>query len=375
MLKIQKKLIFFDAAQFPKATFTDEGFLKADAIITRSGVFNYELASGKKISVFRPPQEVFSDESMESMKMVPLTNGHPPTRTRLLDSKTAKTFTVGHLGETITNENNRNLRGKLIVTDAKTIDEIKSGKRQLSYGYTADLCEESGFFDGQPYTHVHKNIKGNHVAIVSQGRMGSNAAIVLDGADAIQISNFNEEEDNTMSQNLQTVVLDGIEYQAAPEVTSALEKVTGELETVKAELTNTKVVLDEKTAKIDALQQASDDFSKRDISAEVTEATNKRFGLLNTVKSVFGDEIYAKVQAFTDHDIKCEVLQPLYKDKDLKKESGVYLDTLFDATIEAQKTAKMVSQRSTLAMIDGKKDTISNNEISPFQKRLSGGLN
>lgn len=382
MLKTQKKLVFFDSAQFPKATFTDEGFLRADAIITKAGVYSYKLADGKVISQFRPPQEVFSDATMQSMKLVPITNGHPPTRSKLIDSRTAKNFTVGHVGENIVNDKNISMIGNLVVTDARTIEDIKSGKKQLSAGYTADLVEESGYFKGQHYTHIQKNIRGNHLAIVSEGRMGADAAIVLDGVDAIQII-INQEEDNIMSQNLKTVVLDGIDYQASPEVANALDKTTKELEdakkeidSVKSELDTTKAVIDEKDAKVDALQKANDELSKRDFNAEIISATNKRFTLVNTVKTVFGDSVYGRIQAFNDHDIKCDVLQPLYKDKDLKKQSVEYVDALFDATIEARKASKICLQRSAMALVDGKHEDAAftkDGELTPFQKRLSGG--
>lgn len=373
MLKSQKKLIFFDAAQFPKATFTDEGFLRADAIITKPGVYQYKLADGRVINQFRPPQEVFSDATMDSMKLVPVTNGHPPTRSRLIDSKTAKTFSVGHVGERIVNDSNMYMRGNMVITDSKTIDDIKSGnKKQLSAGYTADLVEENGYYNGQAYTHVQRNIRMNHLAVVSEGRMGADAAIVLDGIDAIQILNINDEEDANMS-NLKIVVLDGIEYQASPEVANALEKTSKEVENLKAEISGSKAILDEVNAKVDALQKANDEFAKRDINAEIATATNKRFSLLNTVKGVFGDDIYSKVQTFNDHDIKCDVLQPLYQDKDLKKQSIEYIDALFDATIEAKKVAKMSSQRSSMALLDGKKEQAQDHEeLSPFQKRLGG---
>jgi len=371
MASTLKNLIFHDSSRISKTTFTDEGFLKTDAIITRAGVYQYKLNDGRVVNQFRPPSEVFSDATITSMKMLPITNEHPPQK--LVNSRTAKALSVGHLGETIVNENNRNMWITMLVTDSQSIEEVKGGKRQLSAGYTADLVEENGVFEGQSYTHVQKNIRGNHVAIVQNGRMGDIASITLDGSDAVQILINNLEQIN-MSENLKTVLLDGIEYQASPEVANALEKTKTEVSTLQEEISKQKVLLDEKSAKCDALEKANNDLSTKDIKGEIMEAAKARVSLLNTVKSVFGDEAMKKVETFNDSDIKRETLQPFYKEKDLKTQSGEYIDALFDATIEAKRNANFANQRKTIAIGDTKdEESKSTSVVNEFNKRLNGG--
>ena len=366
-----KNLIFHDVSQFSKTTFTDEGFLKTDAIITRAGVYQYKLNDGRVINQFRPPIEVFSDAAMTSMKMLPITNEHPPQK--LVNSRTAKALSVGHLGETIVNENNRNMRATMLVTDSQTIEEIKAGKKQLSAGYTADLVEESGVFEGQPYTHVQKNIRGNHVAIVQNGRMGDVASITLDGSDAVQILINSEQE--IMTQNFKTVLLDGIEYQASPEVLNAFDKIKNDHSLLQEEITKQKTMLDSMTAKCDALEKTNAELSARDNAKEIIEAAKARVSLLNTVKNVFGDAAMKKVETFNDSDIKREVLQPLYKDKDLKTQSDVYIDALFDATVVATRNSKIITQRQSMALGDAantEANSTSAKALEEFNKRFGG---
>src|ERR1700722_2731251 len=57
---------------------TAEGWLKADATLTRTGVFKYKMPDGSIIRQLRLPEEVFSRETMKSMEMLPITEDHPP---------------------------------------------------------------------------------------------------------------------------------------------------------------------------------------------------------------------------------------------------------------------------------------------------------
>ena len=59
----------------------------------------------------------------------------------------------------------------LHIHDADLIKQIKAGKREVSCGYNAEYVEEDG-------VNYQKNIVGNHVAIVTEGRAGHKAAIM-----------------------------------------------------------------------------------------------------------------------------------------------------------------------------------------------------
>ena len=56
------------------ADFTNEGFLKCDAIVTRTGVFFYKNPDGTIRKELRHPDDVLQEESLQTMKMIPLTN-------------------------------------------------------------------------------------------------------------------------------------------------------------------------------------------------------------------------------------------------------------------------------------------------------------
>ena len=68
--------------------FTDEGYLVVEANLARSGIQEYlamELGMppgfdnpNDIVKVYRPPNEVFKPESMQSFALKPVTNDHPP---------------------------------------------------------------------------------------------------------------------------------------------------------------------------------------------------------------------------------------------------------------------------------------------------------
>ena len=56
---------------------TEEGYIKARAIVTRCGVFLYKNADGTVRKELRHPDDVLVQDSLESIKMIPVVNISP----------------------------------------------------------------------------------------------------------------------------------------------------------------------------------------------------------------------------------------------------------------------------------------------------------
>ena len=161
--------------------YTDEGFLKVPGRVARTGIQEYlarELGLDgdpmRVVRVYRPPEEVFADVSLSTYDASDVTNNHPH---ELVTAATYKGVAVGVVrgpgrqdGDFVVCD--------LIVKDQKTIDEINSGKCELSAGYTAIYDEAQGVTeDGQAYDYIQREIRINHVAIVDRARAGANARV------------------------------------------------------------------------------------------------------------------------------------------------------------------------------------------------------
>lgn len=169
---------------------TGQGFLRADGVCARAGVYRYpELdkqgrpTGGIRLEL-RPEDEVFAARSLATYEGAPITNGHPKggvvdkTNVRLL-----KIGTVMGPGHRIDGDC---VGAPLQVEDDRAIDDVeKRGKRQLSPGYRIDLEEKSGYHPKYgPYHAIQRNIRVNHLALVDTARGGDHMQIRMDGLDA-----------------------------------------------------------------------------------------------------------------------------------------------------------------------------------------------
>lgn len=66
----------------------------------------------------------------------------------------------------------------LFVTDAEAIRAIEEGKaKEISCAYLYDPDFTSGDFGGTAYDFVMRNIRGNHIALVEEGRAGADVVV------------------------------------------------------------------------------------------------------------------------------------------------------------------------------------------------------
>ena len=103
------------------AKITEEGYIRANAVVTRSGIFNYQNADGSIRKELRHPDDVWEAESIESMELIPITNGHPSEK--LVKSDNSKRLAIGYTGETIKKDGEYVL-SKMVVTDQSGVDAI-----------------------------------------------------------------------------------------------------------------------------------------------------------------------------------------------------------------------------------------------------------
>jgi len=170
------------ASPLSKPVRLPNGFVRAEGYLTRSGIFVYRDAQGKTVRELRPLEEVMHPDSLASFGLMPVTNDHP---SELLTADNAKEYQVGTVSESVVAEGDK-VRAALMITDAQAIEALDAGKSELSCGYTADVVQESGVWQGQPYDAKQINIRGNHVALVDAGRAGPACSVRMDAAGAAQ---------------------------------------------------------------------------------------------------------------------------------------------------------------------------------------------
>ena len=157
-------------------------------ILTRVGIFEYRRPDGSIRRELRLPEEVFAPESLASYKGKPVILTH---EAGMIDSDNVQQEQIGTILSDGTQDGD-NVRAQIIIHDARKLDY---GLRELSLGYSLDLEEATGEWQGQPYDAIQRNIRVNHLALVEKARAGDSARLNIDGEDTQA-----EKGGNTMSK-------------------------------------------------------------------------------------------------------------------------------------------------------------------------------
>lgn len=317
--------------------YTDEGYLRVPANISRIGVQLYTAIEMGKVgaspdelvNIYRPADEVFTDESLASFINKPITNNHPPT---LLDAKTAAKYSVGMSIDKI-RRNHSYVRATLLITDAAAIREIENGKVELSNGYTSDIEWVAGVTDGgESYEGIQRNIRGNHIAIVAHGRAGKTCKI--------SDKSIPQGDEMTIKISVKDVSYD-VEPQIGQLISSiqndakmSKDAVEKELEDLKGEMDNMK----EKMAKLRAMK---DDLEEK-------KTTDAQLDVLVADRQVFVDQVL-KINADTKWQglVKADIIKSVVTDAlpklDLKDQTAEYLQARFDILVENSASKPVVN--------------------------------
>lgn len=344
---------------------TDEGFLVGMAPVAKVGIMMYLMADGTVLRELVTPETLFNKDSMASFKFKPVTNDHPQDKKVTAD--TAWFRTVGSVGETIV-EDSGQLKVSLSVLDGETIKAIENGKQELSPGYEAEIVFQKGIYNGDEYDAIQVSRKYNHLAIVDNARGGKTIKMNIDKCDGFIF----DEKENNLKEVLVKYTIDGIEYEAAPEVVNHIKKLDSALATSQA---NEKVKNDEaiaNKAKVDALQIKVDELEKRDIKADVAIAVKNRIALERKASEII--EKIDGIENLSDRDLKLKMIAakaPKIVEKIDEKTTDLYIDTVLD-TLDVVVVDALAEQRR---VVDGTKIDTKEQKIDARQKMIEEQTN
>lgn len=120
---------------------------------------------------YRAPEEL--EKAAETFNGIPLLLDHHDESA----ANPQKDFRVGSTGTDATFDGVY-LRATLSITDAAAIALIESGEmKELSCAYFYEPEWTAGEANGVPYDFIMRNIRGNHVALVEEGRAGHDVKV------------------------------------------------------------------------------------------------------------------------------------------------------------------------------------------------------
>ena len=156
-----------------------------------------ELEADKIYQVYRPAEEI--RKAADTFKLVPLVDNH---------TMIGKDFTPaeekgvhGVLGEEIKEKDG------VLYADVKIFSEslknlIQNGKKELSLGYFCEYDLTPGEYHGVHYDAVQRSLRGNHIALVDNGRMGHDVRVMDSMAfDALDLDTEKAIKEDLSSEN------------------------------------------------------------------------------------------------------------------------------------------------------------------------------
>lgn len=278
-------MMLFDTVDVSGFRITKDGYMVAEAKVARTGIQLYTAGelemdgdAARIVRVYRPPEEVFAADAMASYAHRPIIDGHPKNK-KPVDASNWKNLAKGQTGDEVLRDGEF-VRVPLMLMDSGAIK--KAPYSELSMGYGMDLEVVDGQTpDGEQYDAIQRNLRMNHLALVSRARGGS----------ALKLGDTILEDSNMSEVKLTTVIVDGLSVETTEPGAQAISKLTTELSDARKDLATAETAhskalaakdteLATKDAKIDELDGKL--LSDKDLDAKV----NDRADLIATAKTI-----------------------------------------------------------------------------------------
>ncbi|WRQ13122.1 head maturation protease [Vibrio phage vB_VpM-pA2SJ1] len=316
-----------------KRQYTDEGYLIVPGKVARSGVQSYlayELGIKDRnptdiVNVYRPEEEVFNPASLSTYQDKDVTNDHP---SKLVDAESYKAVSVGHIRSKGAKDGDFVVTD-MIIKDKQAIDDVESGKVELSAGYTAEYVYEPGVTkDGQEYEYVQRNIVINHVALVDRARAGREATLFDSSKEIIYMGTV------TLDSGVSVEVAD---KNAATMIQSTIDNLKKEAENANASLVKAEDAAAKLEATNDSLKEQNEELQKLTSDSAIEARVNERVALCDSARSIIEDY---DATGKTDKDIKVDICKAAFPKRSFDGKSDAYIEACYDQAMEEAKEKK-----------------------------------
>ena len=337
---------------------TPQGYIKTTAKITKGAVLQYygheigltDSRANQIVNVNRTLEELSNSETLKSINGMPITITHPDKKA--VDADDWKDKTVGHV-------QNPHVEGNYIVCDAfiqdKSAIELLKDKdiRELSVGYEpADIQEINGQF-------YHKNIRVNHIAIVAEGRAGSDCRLNDSKSKTGEKMKFQAKKAWLVDAIKKLLTDSGL---SAEEINKKIDELMAQLEEVqgkeddesKSKAEALQKQIDELKAQLEALNDDTPNTGDDQKDAQIVALTAE----LEAVKKE-RDELKARVEELEAEKDKDNIINdaktrfPKVKLTDAKSARDVRINVLVDHGIYSKEQAEKLTDAEIRAAYAG----------------------
>lgn len=318
-----------DSIKVDETYYTNEGFLIDHPIVTTVGIFEYMNPDGSIRRELRLPEEVFAPESLESYKGKPIIVTHRAGR---VTTDNVEKETIGTM-LTAASKDGENVRVEIVIHNT---DALKTGLRELSLGYDLDLDETPGEWNGQPYDAIQRNIRVNHLALVSAARAGEQARLNIDEKENLTGGpemEQNKTDSGLSPEELEEAIADFIAKKNAATTSTDSNTATGDTTPAPDGEVTTTVNPEEQANDEDVVQSVKERRDRRDAETAsnsketaletITQQDADIDALLKLIEQLRAERDFAGANA-DGNDADCGTVQ---KDGDESKSQSLNLDS------------------------------------------------
>ena len=318
-----------DSIKVDETYYTNEGFLIDHPIVTTVGIFEYMNPDGSIRRELRLPEEVFAPESLESYKGKPIIVTHRAGR---VTTDNVEKETIGTM-LTAAVKDGENVRVEIVIHNT---DALKTGLRELSLGYDLDLDETPGEWNGQPYDAIQRNIRVNHLALVSAARAGEQARLNIDEKENLTGGpemEQNKTDSGLSPEELEEAIADFIAKKNAATTSTDSNTATGDTTPAPDGEVTTTVNPEEQANDEDVVQSVKERRDRRDAETAsnsketaletITQQDADIDALLKLIEQLRAERDFAGANA-DGNDADCGTVQ---KDGDESKSQSLNLDS------------------------------------------------
>jgi hypothetical protein len=175
-------------------------------------------------------------------------------------------------------------------------------------------------------------------------------------------------KERTMSK----VRLDGIEYEAAPEVLNHIERLTFRADAAEKSAKELKAAADAAAGERDAAKAEVTSLKAKNNDEAIAAGVKARVVLEQTAAKVLGTEV--KLDAMKDRDIKVAVITKVHTDAKMDGKSDEYVQARFDAAIEINSKIVAAAADTTQKVLTPPQTRGDELDATAARKRMIEGL-
>lgn len=360
-------MIHFDRANL-KVTETGEGFLKGVVTFAVPGVLPYVYGDSIRYEA-KLPEEILSSKTIDSARGAPITDEHPIDENGnyiFVNTENYKSLVRG----TISDPHVEAGEGKAHVTiyDKPLIERIKSKEQnEVSIGFSFDMDNKPGTFNGLRYDAIQRNIIVNHVAAVRDARAGDKTKIHIDRSNKMTTENssgkeqysyrtFDGKKDLTVESKeiFDEMLVLNKKIKADQD---EIKELNDKLVTATREPDNSKEK--DLIEKIQLLTDQNEELKKNyatleaSVPAMVEATATERIAVLDSARA---SGVEGKMDGLSNREIKLQLIA-----KHLPVKDGIKVDSMTDEAINSRYDAALELAKMKANHVDtsqsGRKDT------------------